>query len=33
MIGSGLRRSKLLLDGALLATLPGAQVVAELSQR
>ena len=33
VIGSGLRRSKLLLDGALLGTLPGAEVVAELSQR
>jgi prolyl-tRNA editing enzyme YbaK/EbsC (Cys-tRNA(Pro) deacylase) len=33
VIGSGLRRSKLLLDGALLATLPGAEVVTELSQR
>jgi prolyl-tRNA editing enzyme YbaK/EbsC (Cys-tRNA(Pro) deacylase) len=33
VIGSGLRRSKLLLDGALLADLPGAEVVAELSQR
>jgi prolyl-tRNA editing enzyme YbaK/EbsC (Cys-tRNA(Pro) deacylase) len=33
VIGSGLRRSKLLLDGALLGTLPGAAVVPELSQR
>jgi prolyl-tRNA editing enzyme YbaK/EbsC (Cys-tRNA(Pro) deacylase) len=33
VIGSGLRRSKLLLDGALLATLPGGQVVPDLSQR
>ena len=33
VIGSGLRRSKLLLDGALLGTLPGAEVVPELSQR
>jgi prolyl-tRNA editing enzyme YbaK/EbsC (Cys-tRNA(Pro) deacylase) len=33
VIGSGLRRSKLRLDGGLLATLPGAEVVAELSQR
>jgi prolyl-tRNA editing enzyme YbaK/EbsC (Cys-tRNA(Pro) deacylase) len=33
VIGSGLRRSKLRLDGALLATLPGAEVVPELSQR
>jgi prolyl-tRNA editing enzyme YbaK/EbsC (Cys-tRNA(Pro) deacylase) len=33
VIGSGLRRSKLRLDGALLGTLPGAQVVAELTQR
>ena len=33
VIGSGLRRSKLRLDGALLGTLPGAEVVAELSQR
>lgn len=33
VIGSGLRGSKLRLDGALLATLPGAEVVAELSQR
>ncbi len=31
--GSGLRRSKLRIDGALLGTLPGAEVVAELSQR
>jgi prolyl-tRNA editing enzyme YbaK/EbsC (Cys-tRNA(Pro) deacylase) len=33
VIGSGLRRSKLLVDGALLATLPGGQVVPDLSQR
>jgi prolyl-tRNA editing enzyme YbaK/EbsC (Cys-tRNA(Pro) deacylase) len=33
VIGSGLRRSKLLVDGALLGALPGAEVVAELSQR
>ena len=33
VIGSGLRRSKLLLDGGLLGTLPGAEVVPELSQR
>ncbi|MDQ1722501.1 MAG: hypothetical protein QOI26_2235 [Pseudonocardiales bacterium] len=33
VIGSGLRRSKLRLDGALLGALPGAEVVAELSQR
>jgi len=33
VIGSGLRRSKLRLDGALLSTLPGVEVVAELSQR
>lgn len=33
VIGSGLRRSKLRLDGGLLTTLPGAEVVAELSQR
>jgi prolyl-tRNA editing enzyme YbaK/EbsC (Cys-tRNA(Pro) deacylase) len=33
VIGSGLRRSKLLVDGALLGTLPGAAVVPELSQR
>jgi prolyl-tRNA editing enzyme YbaK/EbsC (Cys-tRNA(Pro) deacylase) len=33
VIGSGLRRSKLLVDGALLGTLPGAEVVAGLSQR
>ena len=33
VIGSGLRRSKLLVDGALLGTLPGASVVPELSQR
>jgi prolyl-tRNA editing enzyme YbaK/EbsC (Cys-tRNA(Pro) deacylase) len=33
VIGSGLRRSKLRLDGALLAELPNAQVVADLSQR
>jgi len=33
VIGSGLRRSKLLVDGALLGTLPGAEVVGELSQR
>ncbi len=33
VIGSGLRRSKLLLDAALLAELPGAEVVAELSLR
>ncbi len=33
VIGSGLRRSKLRLDGALLGTLPGAEVIAELSQR
>ena len=33
VIGSGLRRSKLLVDGALLGTLPGAEVIAELSQR
>ncbi|HEY0165494.1 MAG TPA: YbaK/EbsC family protein [Jatrophihabitans sp.] len=33
VIGSGLRRSKLRLDGALLGVLPGAEVVPELSQR
>jgi prolyl-tRNA editing enzyme YbaK/EbsC (Cys-tRNA(Pro) deacylase) len=33
VIGSGLRRSKLRVDGALLATLPGGQVVPDLSQR
>lgn len=33
VIGSGLRRSKLRLDGALLGGLPGAEVVPELSQR
>ncbi|MBV9820670.1 MAG: YbaK/EbsC family protein [Actinobacteria bacterium] len=32
VIGSGLRRSKLLVDGALLAELPGGQVVPDLSQ-
>jgi prolyl-tRNA editing enzyme YbaK/EbsC (Cys-tRNA(Pro) deacylase) len=33
VIGSGLRRSKLRVDGALLATLPGGQLVPDLSQR
>ncbi len=33
VIGSGLRRSKLRLAGALLAELPNSQLVAELSQR
>lgn len=33
VIGSGLRRSKLQVDGALLATLPGAEVIDNLSRR
>ena len=33
VIGSGLRRSKLLVDGALLGTLPAGQVVPDLAQR
>lgn len=32
MIGSGVRRSKLLLPGALLADLPGAEVVSDLAR-
>ena len=30
ILGSGLRRSKILLPGSLLAELPGAEVVADL---
>ncbi len=33
VIGSGLRRSKLLLDGAALADLPGAEVVEQLARQ
>jgi hypothetical protein len=33
VIGSGVRRSKLLVPGAVLAALPGAEVSAELARR
>ena len=32
VLGSGVRRSKLLVPGALLADLPGAEVVADLGR-
>jgi hypothetical protein len=32
VIGSGLRRSKIVLPGAVLATLPGVEVVTDLAR-